>query len=453
MTMAFQSGRNATCLMVAVWAVVFSAGTIGLSQSEAKQTLHGMVVDPTGAVVTNLTVEIAARPTGNTAAQSEKQPAAIPAKTDDQGGFSASLLPGTYEVCVPRFTKSCRTVEIKPSVMPEYLVLKISPGDHPYGPTSQKSAFEQIAGPAAKNCGHVLMHKSPSNATACAMRAFKHHKPFFVIYDEPCIDCVSAGGVAWNSQGEPYSVSYDSMGFSFELQLPDYKMPEISGTKVTRCSRPLRVYINEAGELDCFKDREMWEWRIERGNQESLLSAGDTGYWELIPALKKRLSDPESFDEEEEKTAIKMALAKLGDREQQQELLCKLYWSRPSESQTVALDQTPYVGGWYAIRIYRDLLTPAAAAWFAKAKLRFPEGDIALAEPRWWALSSFPRVAPYPLPTGIDYGFNLAQMPDYSQKWSAWIQQNQKRLKKLQPTGAGVDFSGRSCKGSSTTQR
>jgi hypothetical protein len=148
----------------------------------------------------------------------------------------------------------------------------------------------------------------------------------------------------------------------------------------------------------------------------------------------------------EEKTAIRMALAKLGDREQQQELLCKLYRGSPAESQTVALDQIPYVGGWYAVRIYRELLTPAAEARFAKAKLRFREGDVALAEPRWWALSSLPKVAPYPLPPGVDYGFNLAQMPEYSQKWSAWIQDNEDRLKKLPPTGAGVDFSGRSCK-------
>jgi hypothetical protein len=448
--MAFQSGRKRVCPMLAVWALFLVIEAMGFSQNGEKQTLHGMVVDHTGALVPNFAVEISAHPTGTAAAQPEKS-AAISTNTDQYGQFSASLLPGSYVVCVPRYPKSCRTIEIKASVMPESVTLKISPADEIPDPTLPESRFQKIAGPSAKNCGPVPMDKNIGQATACAMRAFKHHKPFYVIYDGHCMDCFSAHGVAWNSKGEPNSVYYDSMGLSGPS--PGSSMPDGFHTVVMPCSQPVRVYINEALELDCFKGREMWEWTIERGNPEGLLSAGETGYPELIPALKKRLADPESFDEEEEKTAIKMALAKLGDREQQQELLCKLYRSSPSESQNVALDQIPYVGGWYAIRIYRDLLTPAAAAWFAKAKLRFPEGDIALAEPRWWALSSFPRVAPYPLPTGIDYGFNLAQMPDYSQKWSAWIQQNQKRLKKLQPTGAGVDFSGRSCNRSSATRR
>lgn len=257
MRMTFQSGRNPLCLMLAIWAVIPGPGTLCLSQGEAKPALRGMVVDHVGALVANLTIEILPRPAESAAAQPEKLPAVIQAKTDDDGQFSASLLPGTYQVCVPRFARSCRTIEIKPSITPEYLVLKIGPGDHPYGPTAQKSVFEQIAGPSAKNCGHILMGKDPSHATNCAMRAFKHHKPFFVIYDEPCIDCVSASGIAWNSKGEPYSVSYDSMGISFELQLPDYKMPEGSDTRITRCSQPIQVYVDKAGQLDCFKAREM----------------------------------------------------------------------------------------------------------------------------------------------------------------------------------------------------
>jgi hypothetical protein len=444
--MAFQSGRKTTFLMAAVSALFFGTGAIGFSQSEGKQVLHGKVVDSFGAVVANLNVEISSRTAENTAEQPEKQPVVITTQTDSYGQFSASLLPGSYDVCVPRFAESCRTIEIRPSVTPEKLVLKINPVNEIPNPALPESRFQKIAGPSARNCGHVLLDKNPVVETTCAMHAFKHRKPFYVIYDDHCIDCFSAVGIAWNSKGEPYSISYGSMGINNDPPSPGSSMPDGSFTLVIPCSQPLRIYVNDTGKLDCFQQKELWELLIERGDWETLISAGETGYWELIPALKKRLSDPESFDEEEEKTAIRMALAKLGDREQQQEILCDLYQGSPTEMQTVALDQIYYVGGWYAIRIYRELLTPAAEARFTKAKLRFRDGNVALAEPRWWALSSLPKVAPYPLPPGIDYGFNLAEMQEYSQKWSAWIQQNGDRLRKLKPTGEGVDFSGKSCK-------
>jgi hypothetical protein len=444
--MAFQSGRKTTFLMAAVSALFFGTGAIGFSQSEGKQVLHGKVVDSFGAVVANLNVEISSRTAENTAEQPEKQPVVITTQTDSYGQFSASLLPGSYDVCVPRFAESCRTIEIRPSVTPEKLVLKINPVNEIPNPALPESRFQKIAGPSARNCGHVLLDKNPVVETTCAMHAFKHRKPFYVIYDDHCIDCFSAVGIAWNSKGEPYSISYGSMGINNDPPSPGSSMPDGSFTLVIPCSQPLRIYVNDTGKLDCFQQKELWELLIERGDWETLISAGETGYWELIPALKKRLSDPESFDEEEEKTAIRMALAKLGDREQQQEILCDLYQGSPTEMQTVALDQIYYVGGWYAIRIYRELLTPAAEVRFTKAKLRFRDGNVALAEPRWWALSSLPKVAPYPLPPGIDYGFNLAEMQEYSQKWSAWIQQNGDRLRKLKPTGEGVDFSGKSCK-------
>lgn len=440
--------------MLAIWAVFLGIRTLGLSQNEEKPVLlRGMVVDSFGAVVGNLNVEISTRTAGNTSEPPEKKPVAITKQTDSYGQFSASLLPGSYEICVPRFAESCRTIEIRPSVTPEKLVLKINPVNEIPDPALPESRFQKIAGPSARNCGHVLLDKNPVVETTCAMHAFKHHKPFYVIYDDHCIDCFSAVGLAWNSKGGPYSVSYGSMGINNDPPSPGSSMPDGSFTLVIPCSQPLRVYVNETGKLDCFQQKELWELLIERGGWETLISAGETGYGELIPPLKKRLADPESLDEEEEKTAIKMALARLGDREQQQDMLCKLVRGSPTESQTLALDQIPYVGGWYAIRIYRELLTPAAEARFAKAKLRFQEGDVALADPGWWAVSSFPKVVPYPLPNGIDYGFNLAQVPEYSQKWSDWIQQNRDKLKKLKPTGTKVDFSGRSCKQRDAAQR
>lgn len=402
-------------------------------------------MDQVGAVVANATVLFRTKEAGGCALENGRPSSTIAAQTNQFGEFSANLPPAVYAVWIQSFPKRCMEFTVtEASRKAEPLNLKISPGDEIHDPTLPESRFQKIAGPAAKVCGRVGIKKDRVPATACAMRAYKHHKAFYVIYDEAGIDSFISGGMAWNGKELPYYIWYDSMGVSYDLPSPGSILPYDSDTHLTACSKPVRVYVNESGEVDCVLERELWEQRIEAGSRETILSSGQTGYYELIPALRKRLADTEMGDDPEDKDAVRMALARLGDREQMQALVCELQTGTSLEMQTVALDKISYVGGWYAIRIYHELLTPAAKARFDKARLR-EQGDLALSEPRWWALSSLLRVAPYPPPPGIDYGFNLAQMPEYSQIWLSWIAKNAGKLKKLPPTGNGVDFSEKPC--------
>jgi hypothetical protein len=371
--------------------------------------------------------------------------AGITVQTNQFGEFSAAVPPGLYGVWVQRYPKSCVEITVTSTTLGT-LTLKISPSDEAIDATLPESRFQKIAGPRAINCGRTGINKDRKQATACAMRAYKHHQSFYVIYDEQGIDSEVADGMSWNGKDVPYSVSFDGMGLNGDSLWPGSSMPDGSHTIVDRCSKPLRVFVNEEDEMDCFRDREMWEELIlERGRREIFLNAGETGYKELVPALKKRLADPEANDDPEDKEGILMALARLGDREQLQALVCALHTGSPLEMQITALDKVSYVGGWYAIRVYRELLTPAAKARFEKAKLR-EQANVALSEPQWWALTSLLKVAPYPPPPGIGYGFNLAVMPDYVKIWLEAIQKNESNLKKLEPTGAGIDFAGKSCK-------
>ena len=403
-------------------------------------TIRGTVVEPNGAVVGGATVLFRAKVAGD--CDFENATAQAAAVTNEFGEFSVTVLPTVYQVWVQGY-HDCVDLTVTSTTGP--IKLKINPEREDVDPNLPESRFQKIAGPAAINCGRVGINKDRTQATECAMRAYKRHEPFYVIYDEAGIDSFISDGMSWDGKNEPYSVSYDSMGLNGNPLWPGSSMPDGSHTIVDRCSKPLRVYINESGELDCFRDREMWEQLIEGGNRETFLNAGITGYKELVPALKKHQTDPGANDDPEDKEGLLMALAKLGDREQMQALVCELHTGSPQEMQAVALDKISYVGGWYAIRIYRELLTPAAKARFEQALLR-QQSDLALSEPQWWALYSLLRVAPYPPPSGIDYGFNLAAMPDYARIWLAWIRKNEYRLKKLQPTGAGVDFSEKACK-------
>ena len=412
--------------------------------TQATTTVRGTVVDQVGTVVRGATVLFRAKATGG--CDFDNATAEFVAVTNPYGEFSATVRPNVYQVWVQGYHEC---VELAMTATAGPITLKVHWEQEEEDPALPESRFQKIAGAAAVNCGRVGINKDRTQATACALRAYKRHKAFYVIYDEQGIDSAVSDGVAWNGKDVPYSVAFDGMGLNGYPLPPGSSMPDGSHTIVARCSKPVRVYVNESGELDCFRNREMWEQRIEGGSREIFLAAGETGYKELVPALKKHLSDPEANDDPEDTKALLMALARLGDREQMQALVCELHSGSPLEMQTVALDEISYAGGWYAIRIYRELLTPAARARFEKAKLR-QQGDLALSEPQWWALSSLLKVAPYPAPPGIGYEFNLAQMPEYAQIWLEWIRKNESKWKKLEPTGKGVDFAGKSCKSRKT---
>jgi hypothetical protein len=194
------------------------------------------------------------------------------------------------------------------------------------------------------------------------------------------------------------------------------------------------------------EEKDSWEARIATGG-DYLLRAGSSGHKELVPALKKSFAESKAGDPDQQNA--RMALAKLGDREQQQAMVCDIYRASQLEMQQVALTEVSYVGGWYAIRIYRDLLTPAAETRFLKAKQLPKSSDMTLVEPRWWSLISLPKVVPSAPLGSVDSGFSASQIHDYSQKWTAWIQDHEDELEKLQPTGEGIDFSGKTCKSKS----
>jgi hypothetical protein len=418
-----------------VSAVLLQGGVANSSQEAAKVVLRGMVVDHVGAVVPHLTVEISVH-AGSAGEKAEPLPV-VKLEADPQGGFSAALPPGTYQVCVLLFPRSCREVVLENAVAPEYLVLKIKPWEEVHDETLPESRFQKIAGHGAQNCGRVKVNQDRRPATACALRAFQHHKPFYVIYDEMGIDSFIATGMARNTADEPYIVDYDSMGIGGDPLPPRDTAPDGSYTIVMPCSRPLRIFVNEEGELDCFKHKELLQQYMEWGNYRDV---GDAGYKEFVPVLRKRLRDPEVLNDPDQQADIELALAKLGDRQQQQALVCEFRRSGPKEKQDVAMEKVPYVLGWYAIRFYREMLAPATNHSSSAEKKPLNDGDVITVR---LALMALEKVYNGP-PTKIDAQTSPEQIREYARQWLAWITKNQKDLK-FPPKGDGVDFSGKSC--------
>lgn len=141
-----------------------------------------------------------------------------------------------------------------------------------------------------------------------------------------------------------------------------------------------------------------------------------------------------------------IAQTRQGSVQAQQEFVCELYDADKHRMQGLALEDLPRIGGWYSIQFYRELLSPAALIKYRKARTKPENRNTATKEPVWWSLTSLPKVAPNPPPIATpDSSFDSAKVQQYAQIWRDWLQANEATLKTLQPTGDGVDFSGRRC--------
>ncbi len=239
-----------SCFLLA--AALNSAATVS---NQPNTVVRGMVVDPTGSVVPNFTVEIRPAASANSTPTHTTASPMLRAQTNREGEFSANLPPGLYEICVARFSKSCRTVIVEEAPKtPEYLRLEIHPSDDHASSELLDSHIRAIAGPGARDCGRVQRKDSPKRATACALRAYKSRKAFYVRYDAKGIsDSDVASAMAGDSSGKVYSLGFDSMGMDTDHLPPGATMPDGFHTIIIPCSQPVRLRVTRTGgELICF---------------------------------------------------------------------------------------------------------------------------------------------------------------------------------------------------------
>lgn len=77
-------------------------------------------------------------------------------------------------------------------------------------PNSLGEFAKRLAGASAINCGEVLACSNRGGANACTISAWKNRLPFYVWFWIPGIDSEIAVGYTLNSEGELYSIAYDS---------------------------------------------------------------------------------------------------------------------------------------------------------------------------------------------------------------------------------------------------
>src|SRR3989442_3415843 len=190
--------------------------------------------------------------------------------------------------------------------------------------------------------------------------------------------------------------------------------------------------------------------RIQAGDAKAIAIAGRSGDQRFVPYLKKELeTDKTRGDRFAGSWQSTLALARLGQTDQLQEIWCRAITDDPKHGLWPSTYQLELVGGWFAIQGIEKLLTPEGLIRWHKPSKEERNSD-ALSMPfNWTALEALPKVVPSPhenYPTGIELFMVQTHSQEHIRIWQNWIAAHQDELSKLQPAGEGVDFSPNACK-------
>ena len=185
--------------------------------------------------------------------------------------------------------------------------------------------------------------------------------------------------------------------------------------------------------------------RIQGGDSAAIAEAGKSGNKLYVPYLRRELTDRR--DDGAPARRARIALARLGEIDQMQEVWCRAITDDPKRGLKPSTYELESVGGWFAIQGLEKLLTPDGLVKWHKPSEKERNND-SLADPvSLTAFNALPKVIPN----------HPAQFPDKEwnpqvKAWQDWIAAHKDELSKLQPTGEGVDFSNKACKNGKPTK-
>ena len=177
--------------------------------------------------------------------------------------------------------------------------------------------------------------------------------------------------------------------------------------------------------------------RIQKGDSAAILEAGKTGDSSFIPQLlayRRKSEKRKDF----QVIAVQLALAKLGQQPELQQIRCELLFGSPSV-QYDAVGKLEYLGGWFSLEAVTHVLdNPEYRGGYDGAGL--------FASPGYYAARKLSTIVPNP--PAIDPGMLPSSAVDLERQrqWKEWIESHQDSLSKIPPIGSGVETSPKICK-------
>ena len=103
--------------------------------------------------------------------------------------------------------------------------------------------------------------------------------------------------------------------------------------------------------------------RIQSGDGVAILEAGSSGNASYVPQLLGLRHKP---GKNVSLAEVQLALAKLGQREELQEILCEARFGSASVQYDAITDKLKYVGGWFSIETVSSVLIIPTIAFFRR---------------------------------------------------------------------------------------
>jgi hypothetical protein len=195
------------------------------------------------------------------------------------------------------------------------------------------------------------------------------------------------------------------------------------------------------------KQDEILVQRILAGESAAIEEAGKSGNRLFIPYLRRELKDRKK--EGDTVWHAMIALAQLGETDQMQEVWCRAITDDPKRGLENPIFELKQVGGWFGIQGLQKLLTPESLVHWHKLSDKEKYSDVSVDPLELSALKLLPTVIPNP---PVTYSSPTEQFKAQThtreeiKMWQDWIAAHKDELRKLQPTGEGVDFSPNACK-------
>lgn len=181
-----------------------------------------------------------------------------------------------------------------------------------------------------------------------------------------------------------------------------------------------------------------------------ILQAGKTGDRFWVPYLMPILKKEHHIGMNNDAGSAQLALAKLGEKEELQEIACEANFGSPSIQYNVVTHKLKYVQGWFSISIlvgwmeenhkFEGLLVDRAS-------------DMLFTRPQDIAVKVLPDIVPNPPPFSsephlVDWmsGNDDEKLAPVRKAWRDWIKKNEESLRKLTPVGDGLGLSRSTCK-------